>query len=383
MKQKKIILFLNENPLPKVFTRGTISGKELRLRSAIKQIDEVHVIARQGNAVQDPNDKQVGKLEKKIKIHLLPPWPYYLACFPLFLWGFYYCLKLKPKTIEAESPIISGPAAILLGKIFKIPSIVEVRASYEELIKQKFKFVPLKLKRNILDFIYIKTLNGADIVISNSVYYQLKLKINNIESIVINPGLQNLPDILTPVKNEVFTIGFLGRLVPEKRVDILLNAFAKLKKYKINLEIAGDGPSKKNLIKLTKALKINKKVKFLGMSNNYKVLSRWRLMVNPIQAKTPLEMVNAEAAYSQVPAIGFGNKNYPETIVHQKTGIKLSKIDSQTLAETIEKLYKDNNLLKKLSRAGKDFALANYSFDKQVKKLRKVYIKLPIFSTKN
>ena len=56
----------------------------------------------------------------------------------------------------------------------------------------------------------------------------------------------------------------VARLSEEKGIKDLLNAFSNLKKEKIKLIIAGDGPLKNQLIEFSKALKINDKVNFLG-----------------------------------------------------------------------------------------------------------------------
>ncbi len=89
MKQNipRSILFLNENPLPAVYTQGTVSGKELRLRSALRWVKVVHVLAPKGKWVGDTHNANIGELEKKIVIHHIPAWPYYLRAIPLFFWA--------------------------------------------------------------------------------------------------------------------------------------------------------------------------------------------------------------------------------------------------------------------------------------------------------
>lgn len=380
--QTKTILFLNENPLPPIFTNGTIAGKELRLRAAISQIDEVHVISRRGQSVIN-NNSNIGNLEKKIIIHLLPPWPYYFAGLPLFIWGIYFVLKLKPLTIEAESPIISGPAAVLLGKLFKIPSIIEVRASYEKIIEHRFKFIPYKWKKFVLNLVFWNTLKNANCVISNSLLYQNKLNKKGINSVVINPGIQFSNEKLSnKINDKSFIIGFLGRLVPEKGVDILLHAFEliirELKTIQLKLEIAGDGPELIKLKTLVEELKIENQVKFLGVVDSSKILSSWKLLVNPNTVSHPLEMVNAEAAYMGVPVICFGKKYYPETVKHNVTGIKLMPKNAERLARGLKNLILDSKLIEKLSHSGRIFAKQNYSFQNQVKKLEDLYKDLKI-----
>ena len=192
---KRIILFLNENPLPAIFTRGTISGKELRLRAALKEIDEVHVIARRGQPVASHHRDQT-PLEEKIIIHRLPSWPYYLSTLPLLIGGFILTKRLSPLTIEAESPILSGPAAVILGWWFKLPAIIEVRASYDQLIRFRLRLLPLHFKKWLLNLVLLFSYRRASVIIANSQMYAERLHKLGFEAVIINPGLQYLPPSL-------------------------------------------------------------------------------------------------------------------------------------------------------------------------------------------
>jgi glycosyltransferase involved in cell wall biosynthesis len=353
---KNSILFLNENPLPKVFTKGTISGKELRLRAACEFINEVHAVALPGRAVET-GDAAIGVLEKKIVIHQTIRWPYYLSPVILFGYGFYYAWNLKPKMIEAESPILSGVAAVVLGKLFRIPVLVEVRASYDQLIKMKLPFIPLQFKKVVLDAVQMFVFSHANVVVANSKTYQKEIKKMGFEAVVINPGLQYPPKkINLEMKKKI--IGYLGRLVQEKGVDYLLRACKSIEKDLVkdgwSIEIAGDGPERKNLENL--ALQLFKdsklKVKFLGFVNNYEALSRFSILVNPCYLIHPLEMVNVEAAYMHVPVVCFGTKEVPETVLNGKTGVKVrGEMSEKNLGLGIKKILNgetSNNQFEKL-----------------------------------
>lgn len=368
------ILFLNENPLPRRFTRGTISGKELRLRVAVEAIDEVHAVALPGKPVQT-SDMHVGRLEKKIFVYQTVRWPYYLSPIVLFGYGFYYVWKLRPKTIEAESPILSGVAAVLLGKLFRAPVLVEVRASYDQLIKMKMQFIPLQLKKVVLDAVQKFVYRNASMIVANSKTYQKEIRKMGFKSVVINPGLQYSPKIIPKVKKKKI-IGFLGRLVPEKGVDYLLRACKLIEKDLIkggwSIEIAGDGPERKKLellaLQLFKGSKLS--VRFLGFVNNYEALSRFSILVNPCLVQHPLEMVNVEAAYMHVPVVCFGTGSIPETVLDGVTGIKVKNVSEGSLAEAIKNIIgnqDDNFEYERLSK--------NYDFMTQQKEIEKLYMR--------
>lgn len=376
------ILFLNENPLPETFNRGTISGKELRLRSAIHQVDAVHVICRRGPPVTSHHQEQT-TLEDPIVIHRLWPWPYYLSSLPLFLVGLYWTIRLKPQLIEAESPILSGPSAILLGKLFHLPVIVELRASYLHLIKYRFKFIPLAWKRLLLDLVQPWTFSHASAIIANSKTYQHRLSKLGFPSVVINPGLQYAPPTPPvpkfPLSN--FTLGFLGRLVPEKGVDLLIRAVYLLDRQPhlppFQVEIAGSGPQLVTLQTLVNLLDLKHRITFIGMIDNFTVLKHWQILINPNTVNHPLEMVNVEAAHMRVPVVCFGNQLIPETVIDNQTGVKVFPKTPEALSQALATLLTHPNRLRVFQLNGPKLA-ADYAFTDQVDRLTTLYRSLKL-----
>ncbi|HEA3142097.1 TPA: glycosyltransferase, partial [Escherichia coli] len=71
-----------------------------------------------------------------------------------------------------------------------------------------------------------------------------------------------------PVHDESVKIGFAGRLVKSKNVDLIINAIKQLKN--VQLSIVGDGEQKDYLYKLAKDCDIE----FLGPMNHNE-LARW------------------------------------------------------------------------------------------------------------
>lgn len=381
----EIILFLNDNPLPSLYTKGVVSGKELRLRSALKHVKKIHVLAPKGEWVGDQENSEIGNLERKIIIHHIPNWPYYLRTIPFFIWGLYWSLKLKPNLIEAESPIISGPAAIALGKLLNLPTVIEVRASYFELIKHKVTWIPFLVKLKILNLVYRHTLKQASGVIANSYYYQGSLRDIGIESAVINPGiqLQSIKVTRTVRASNTVILGYLGRLETEKGAAILLEAMKvvlsqKMITQNIMLFIAGEGTLRKKLESFIEDNPVlRNQVKFLGFQKAQDFLPKIDILINPNIVQHPLEMVNVEAAYYGKPVICFGNEWIPETVLDGITGLKVKLMKASILAGAINKLTSDARLIKSMEQNGKELA-THFLFDSQVKRLHALYIQVKL-----
>jgi glycosyltransferase involved in cell wall biosynthesis len=279
------------------------------------------------------------------------------------LYGFVFVIKYRPKIIEAESPILSGISAVLLGKLFRVPVLIEVRASYDELIKMKMRFVPLEIKRVVLNFVQQFVFTHASVIVANSKTYQKQIRNMGFDSVVINPGLQYAPKTI-PLKKKRKVIGYLGRLVPEKGVDYLLRACKIIEKDLVNggwsVEIAGDGSSRLELEKLADELfgKSQVEVRFLGFVNNYEALARFSVLVNPCLVNHPLEMVNVEAACMRVPVVSFGNKDIPETVIDGVTGVKICKNSAEALADGIKETIDSNQKNFQFTRI-----MGNFSFE--------------------
>jgi glycosyltransferase involved in cell wall biosynthesis len=246
-----ITLFLNENPLPAKYTAATIPGKELRLRSAITAIDEVHVISFRGKPLINLTSSHKTTLEKKIHVHLLPAWPHYLKTIPLTMYGLWFAIKHRPIIIEAESPLFSGLAAVTISKITSIPCLIEIRNTFLSMLSHRLQVLPYGLKEWLVNSVQTFTCSQASGLIANSRHYHQLFKPLNQQITVINPGLQGQVAYQKTTSN-VFRLAYIGRLVKDKGVHLLIDLALELKSLPQippwQLTIAGDGPLKHSLL---------------------------------------------------------------------------------------------------------------------------------------
>jgi len=102
----------------------------------------------------------------------------------------------------------------------------------------------------------------------------------------------------------------LGRLSPEKGLDLLLKAFASqtAKHPQVSLVIAGDGPEKERLLGLTEALGLGNKVHFTGyLGEPQELLLGARLLAMPShQEGLPITLLEAMRAGIDVVASKVG-----------------------------------------------------------------------------
>ena len=126
---------------------------------------------------------------------------------------------------------------------------------------------------------------------------------------VIYRGL-DFPEIKRKKQNsDAISLGFIGRLVKLKGVDLLISAFADLvDEYPhLYLQIIGDGEERQNLEKQVKNLNIQDKVSFLGYKDKNtlqnQILPSLDIFINPsLQEGLPTTVIEALLAQCVVVA---------------------------------------------------------------------------------
>ena len=101
-------------------------------------------------------------------------------------------------------------------------------------------------------------------------------------------------------KTDQVSLGFVGRLVKLKGVDLLISAFADLvvENPHLTLQIVGDGEERNSLEKLVKNLGLEGMVQFLGFQDKeeiqHSLLPSWDIFVNPsLQEGLPTTVIEA------------------------------------------------------------------------------------------
>jgi glycosyltransferase involved in cell wall biosynthesis len=156
-------------------------------------------------------------------------------------------------------------------------------------------------------------------------------------------------------------VGYVGRLVPEKGVDDLLRALARLVDLPWNCQIAGDGPDRGKLIELAEQLKIFERVTFAGyvphgeMKSHVKSLS---VLILPSRTwpnwKEQFGRVIIEALAAGVPVIGSDSGEIPFLIRHLQGGIVIKEGDITELAAAIAGLIGNKEERRRLGNLGRE-----------------------------
>lgn len=169
----------------------------------------------------------------------------------------------------------------------------------------------------------------------------------------------------------------IAALHPRKGLKFLLKAMREIieQKNSTKLVIIGEGPEKKDLMKLAEKLKIAKNVKFLGHQENIpKILKSSDLFVLP-SVKEAFGLVLLEAMAAQVPIVATNVGGIPEIVEDKKDGLLVEPRDAEALAKAILTLLNNKALREKMAFLG-HHKVKQFDIRNMVEKTKKVYDKV-------
>jgi len=235
---------------------------------------------------------------------------------------------------------------LLVKKIFRLPICVIIRETntlttqYNQFQSRKEKIL-LKLIR------WLYPSAGHIICPSQGVKKDLQALIPEIKKItvihnpinyklIVSAKNEPLPDIT--LKKEGYIVG-VGRLVPHKRFDLLIQAWAPIyHEIGLKLVLLGEGPHQDNLQQLARSLKVEKGLIFAGFdANPFKYMAKAKLFVLSSDYEG-LPNVLIQAMVCGVPVISSNCPSGPSEILNNgEYGLLFPVGDLDALHQAIKK----------------------------------------------
>jgi glycosyltransferase involved in cell wall biosynthesis len=206
-------------------------------------------------------------------------------------------------------------------------------------------------------------------------------KISVIPQYGVNPKLfqkRNESKLKKELKLDGFTVGYIGRLVPEKGVQHLLEAFAGLKIPTAHLLIVGNGPLRKGLEEKAAKLGIASQIRWVQAVDQPCIpdyINCMDVLVLPSLTtagwKEQFGRVLIEAQACEVPVIGSNSGAIPEVI--GKAGLIYPEGKVEKLRENLQKLVHSKTLRTELGKQGRQRVLKLYTNQKIADQIYNVY----------
>ena len=175
-------------------------------------------------------------------------------------------------------------------------------------------------------------------------------------------------------------IGFAGRLVPEKGVDVLLRACHLLHGEfpHVLLDVVGDGPDLSTVRALARELGLADCVTFHGKQSQpdmEQILQHAWVQAIPSVWEEPFGLVAVEAAMRGTAAVVSSAGGLAEIVVHGETGLHAT-IRPEPLAAALKVFLEDPAVAERAGAAGRRNALARFPLERNVDRFADLYARL-------
>lgn len=173
-------------------------------------------------------------------------------------------------------------------------------------------------------------------------------------------------------------VGYVGRIIPEKGVDILLCAFAIVLKQIPNAQlwIAGYGTELDNLRELARQLEIDDNIQWLGYVTRAEIETLFDevwVQVVPSLWEEVFGNITIEGMMRGTAMIGSAVGGMIDCIVDGETGYLFPAGNDSELAERIMTLCSDRDLTEKFGQQGRERCLTHFTAEHQIRQYERVY----------
>ncbi len=181
-------------------------------------------------------------------------------------------------------------------------------------------------------------------------------------------------DFAQPGEDIVF---FIGRLVREKGVDTLLDAFPAVldRRPATRLVVAGTGPHEGHLRWRVSQMGLDGRVHFAGYLDDRtrNQLYRWAAVAVVPSYYEPFGLTALEAMAAGAPVVVSDTGGLAETVAHGETGLKVPPANPGELAAAILRLLSDPSFARRLAGEARRTAAERYSWAKVAEATEAVY----------
>ncbi|MBT1247044.1 MULTISPECIES: glycosyltransferase family 4 protein [unclassified Thermosipho (in: thermotogales)] len=230
----------------------------------------------------------------------------------------------------------------------------------------KFMRIPHKLKSNKL-----KAVVGVSAFILNKLLSYGYFEDVPIKRVIYNTTDLNMDNIDKDLEPKYINFGFIGRLVPNKGIEVLLKAYLKIKKPNYRLFIAGTG--EENYEEYLKSKYKDNSIIFMGRVKQEEFFKKVDVTIVPSIWYEPLGIVVLESFAFGTPVIGSNTGGIPEMINHGKNGLIFNPYSEGDLEEKMLKFEKNILKWREKSEIIKKSARKFLDYDKWVTQWEELY----------
>jgi len=273
--------------------------------------------------------------------------------------------RMRPDVTVTFFGIPSGPVGLALKLMYGIPYLVSLRGGDVP----GFQPYDLAFYHRLLGGT-IKGLwrRSAGVVANSDGLKALVQKSAPDQPVLVIPNgvdVSRFRPVETPSEDRAVRVGFVGRLVHQKGVDVLLKAVALLDPaLPFVVDIVGDGAERQELESLGASLGVAHRVRFLGWKSSEELPELYRCMdVLALPSRDEgMPNVVLEAMATGLPVVATKVAGTEELVHDGETGLIVPPEDHQALAEALRRAVTDRETRTSMGAAGRTLVEARYTW---------------------
>jgi glycosyltransferase involved in cell wall biosynthesis len=253
---------------------------------------------------------------------------------------------------------INGYYALLAKKELGLPLVVTTqgeRTMDATGIYQRSAFLNQVMRNLLLEGDYI---TGCSRDTLDDVIRHYGVSVGHKSEVVYNGiALSDFEGVAPYVHSRPYLLG-IGRMVPQKGFDLLIEAFAQASLAEYDLLLAGDGPERNALEQQARATGKADRIHFTGRANRPEAVALFKgcaWFILPSRQE-PLGIVNLEAMAAGKAVLAARTGGVPEIVTEGETGLLFPPGDVSALREGLVRLAQDADLRRHLGARGQERA---------------------------
>ena len=265
-----------------------------------------------------------------------------------------------------------GAIGLLMGSDSRTSNILTIHGAFYP-VNDPFFYKRIFMEsvlRKVDSIICISKETMVDALKCNVEESKLHLVPNWVDTSLFNPVNKR------PSVDGVKCVLYVGRMVKEKGVGILIEALSDLLKEGVKVKglMVGDGPDLPYFISLAKQLGIEKNVVFTGfVPLEEKVLYYSMADVFALLSiHEPQGRVLLEAMSAGVPVVAFKSAGIAE-MIPSSCGILLENVNVNTAKDAIRELLSDERKTRKLQENARKLVVQNYDVKVVLSRIERIY----------
>lgn len=179
------------------------------------------------------------------------------------------------------------------------------------------------------------------------------------------------------IAGEEVLASYVGRIVPIKRLDLVLRAIAEARSEsaRLKLVVVGDGDSRHSLEELARVLGIGDYVQFLGYSSDLDLIAAGAdlAVLASDNEGTPVSLIEAAAAGLPCVATDVGGVS---EVVRPDSGLLVSADDPRALGQAMAKLVREPGLRHQMGERAREHVARRFSAERLLRDIASLYEEL-------